>query len=251
MAPVLCNICLAGALMNHLLTDHAAFRDWAAGAQSIAVVLAVMGGAIWTLFTFTALGSAARARRDLHQQAVVNISTKAVQVTLPEHDRFGIAVEATLTNVGNRNVLLDFSKQAPIVITPVHFDDEGVQTQDPQLAGNLGWVGALTLRTGASQRFSLVVSVHRQGLYYVEFKVLVSDTERKIEEVANFTGKNEPTDERESLWTDITYVLVSSDYKDIAAIAPTRAFERKQTALSAAPPDVTPASHLVAARIPD
>ncbi|MDB5441722.1 MAG: hypothetical protein JWP73_98 [Phenylobacterium sp.] len=189
------------------MANPGAFRDCAQGAQSIAVLIAVVVGGLWTLFTFTALGSRRRAQRDLFEQAVVNLLTEATQIQVPDSDLLTIAVTTTLTNTGNRNVYLDFEKYAPVVVAPVIFDGDGRALSGLPITGKLDGILGLTLRSGASQRYSVFVTVPHKGLYYAEFQVRVSEIEGKVEA----TTAPPPTGPVESwmlLWKDMTYVIV-------------------------------------------
>ena len=193
-------------MLNACFINPAAFQSCAAGVQSLLVSAAVIAGGMWTVFTFTALGSAARAKRDLFEQAVLNITTTAEQVALPDSPFFGVAIRATLTNAGNRNVYLDFLKVPPFSVIPVNFDEAGVAVMSAQITGNLGRFVGMTLRRGATQQFCVVGAVSTRGLHYVEFQVAVSDAERLVHEML------EPRGERPEMgslvWTDMTYIVV-------------------------------------------
>jgi len=189
------------------LANPGAFRDCAQGAQSIVILIAVVVGGLWTLFTFTALGSRKRAQRELFEQAVVTLVTEAIQIQVPDSDLLTVAVTTTMTNTGNRNVYVDFENYSPVVVAPIIFDGDGRAFSGSPILGRLEGIRSLTLRSGALQRYSAFVTVPHKGLYYAEFQARVSEIEGQVY-ATTAPATPEPVESPMLLWNDMTYSIV-------------------------------------------
>ena len=183
------------------------FKNVAAGVQSIAVTLAVIIGGVWTLYTFSALGTKSRAEAELFQQAVLAIKVEARQESLKaEQGRF-IAAIATVENKGNRNTFLDFRELKPFRVLPVVFDDAGRGEPNPLAAIEVtAPVTYVTVRRGAVESFPMFVRVPKPGLYVVEFKAPLSPEEIKVHEASAHDSSS--TAAPLIVWGGSAYVVV-------------------------------------------
>ena len=130
------------------------FKNVAAGVQSIAVTPAVIIGGVWTLYTFSALGTKARAEAELFQQAVLAIKVEARQESLTVEQGRYIAAIVSIENKGNRNTFLDFRQLKPFRVLPVVFDSAGQGKPDPAAAIEVTTLTTyVTVRRGAVESF--------------------------------------------------------------------------------------------------
>lgn len=132
-------------IKREILKYHERFQHVAAGLQSYAIILAVLIGGAWALYTFISLRARDTARAELHQyeikehefelrkreferagreQAVVNIEVKAVQATAPADTGRSIEINIQVKNIGNRNVRLEFPDYS-MTVAEVRPDDKG------------------------------------------------------------------------------------------------------------------------------
>ena len=183
------------------------FKDLASGVQSIAVTLAVIIGGIWTLYTFSALGTKAKAEAELFQQAVLAIKVEARQEVLAGDQGLYIAAIATVENKGNRNTLVDFRKLKPFRVSPVVFDSDGRGTPDREATIEMNTdVPYITVRRGAVHSFSMFARVPAPGLYVVVFDAPLSEEEIRVHEASAHDSAS--AGEVTIVWSGTTYVAV-------------------------------------------
>lgn len=190
------------------LKDHEKFKNVAAGAQSLAIVLGVLIGGAWALYTFLALRTREKADAELHQfelrkrelervnreQGVINIEIKAEQVANPTDPGHSIKIDIEVKNSGNRNVKIEFPIHA-LTVTKVRSDDEGRLHREmvkhpiiPYLnAGNdrrsdksddlIHQTPPELLRAGQTMTYLSWCRVEAAGLYLIEFKAALTGEE--------------------------------------------------------------------------
>lgn len=182
-------------------------KDIAGVIKDIATTIAILGAGVWTVYTFSALGTQTRAQAELSKQAVVEVSVEAKQesVNPGANGRLMVTAVATVINKGTRNTLVDFRDRRPFKVSRIVFDSDGVGGQDhlEELGVNTNY---LTLRTGASGRFPVFFTVPAPGVYVIEFEVLLSEEELKEhEKIANDAARENGTP---IVWSGNTYVVV-------------------------------------------
>ena len=176
------------------------FRQVATGLQSLAVVVALIIGGVWTFFVFRAQLSISRARasldklnRELERSSAIGIQISAQQLCIPEDkDRYVLAT-VTITNRGNRNTRLVWDRQPlsaakvrlhehsdallkEVSRTAIYFLSESGKRLVERSAG---------FRVGDERRYEAVLPVESPGLYLVTFLAKVdnehlTDPERAI-----------------------------------------------------------------------
>jgi len=133
------------AIKREILKYHERFQHVAAGLQSYAIILGVLVGACWAVYTFISLRERDTARAQLHQyqiqehefelrksefervgreQAVANVEVKAAQVATPTDAGRAIEINIQLKNIGNRNVKFEFPDYS-MTVAKVQPDDKG------------------------------------------------------------------------------------------------------------------------------
>jgi hypothetical protein len=178
--------------------NHEIFKDVADGVQSVCLAVAVLVGAVWTLYTFNTLGAqeqaqlqlsklqgeVAKSHADLAKQAVLDIDIQASQkhISAPSAGRV-ISGMVTITNRGTRNTPIDWNNNLPqLVAVPLSFAQSG-----RPVAGAKHPI-ATTLVNGNQQQLVLIgqtihlpfaISLPGPGLYYLEFQTNVSAEEQR------------------------------------------------------------------------
>lgn len=110
--------------------DDEEFQRLADGVQKLAVTFAVIGGALWTLFTYSALHTRDRARAELlslqtqlERQASVRISVAVEPFEFPGYYSNYARATVTIKNTGNRNTTLSQSASLAVAeVVPVGDD---------------------------------------------------------------------------------------------------------------------------------
>lgn len=95
-------------------------KDFWAGVQSIVVVIAIIGGAVWTANTFWTLGSVNRARAELEglelqnvrnraQKFNIELTVEATQLKPPPGDKnHYVSIVVMVKNIGIENIVVCF-----------------------------------------------------------------------------------------------------------------------------------------------
>ncbi|MCA1634468.1 MAG: hypothetical protein LC802_12430, partial [Acidobacteria bacterium] len=107
------------------------FKNLAEAFQAIAIGLAVIIGGIWAFYRFWSLQEMGRARweleklqKSLTERATINVSLFARSETNPGGSGYYIEVAASLTNIGNRTEVLNWS-DGGVFTAPVLGRDKG------------------------------------------------------------------------------------------------------------------------------
>jgi hypothetical protein len=189
------------------MSTYEAFKNLAAGIQSIGVTLAVIVGSIWSVYTFSVLRLRKKAEAELFEQAVLDITVDAKQEHLPGNQQYYIAAVATVVNKGNRNTFLDFRGTHAFRLSKVEFKDsgEGVGRTLLEMKCEATY---LTLRRGASWRFPVLLRVAEKGFYLIEFSARLSEEEVRVHDET----AHDDTSQRPGaliFWHGTNYVSVS------------------------------------------
>lgn len=168
--------------------DLTNFKDLAEGIQSIAIAAAVVIGGIWAIYRFLSLRELGRARVELErlqkslvERATINVSLSARSQTNPNGNGYYIEVLATLSNVGNRTEVLNWS-EGGVHTAPVVGQEkgnvilgDGIETKQ---VGGMSLISS-TLAPSEVTVFSFLVPVAKPGFYYVVFAVPGTPEETK------------------------------------------------------------------------
>lgn len=175
-----------------MIKDHEKFKNIFSGIQSIAITLAIIIGGIWTLYTFEILSQIEKARAELkeiklklEQQAVVVLDINSSQIKTDHDTGYLIKANINVKNIGNRNVDIEFNNPA-FIATHVSFSSNGMQvfgersvsncyTSHPTMDGPK--IDGTILRKGATATYPFIVKVKEPGIYHLQFKAKISETE--------------------------------------------------------------------------
>ncbi len=181
--------------------------------------VAVIGGGAWTVYTFSALGTRARAQAEQYRQAVVEVqvTAKVESYASTEERPYVASVVATVTNKGTRNTFIKFDGDPPFRVYQVRFDDKGVGNQELLLTIPTGHT-ELNLRAGATHRFFAAFRFRDPGLYTIIFNAPVSKPESKIfrdnavlDGVSSaLSGDVGPEAPRRLVWAGETYIYANT-----------------------------------------
>ena len=174
------------------------------GIESLVVSLAVLGGGIWAVFKFTALGGKARAQAELQRiqqlarvQAVIEISIDATQITLPDDDSLYVSVVVEIRNNGTNNTRLEFAKdRKPFSVASVAIEQDGEMEFSVTNSCAIPVATALDeespsilVRATGVERIPFVFRIGKVGLYLLIFSAPVPQDEKKIAEKLGFEFK--------------------------------------------------------------
>ena len=178
-------------------------KDLAEIIKDAVETVGIICGGIWTMYTFSALGTRARAQAEQFKQAVVDITVEANAQILETSSgkRPFIAAVATIANRGTRNVHFNFEHYKAFTIYRVEFNDKGVGEiyEVAKLDCDINYT---TIRMGASVALPIFYSPSEPGLYWVECSVKWSQQELAIHlEIA-------PDKNKGVHWRGLTHILV-------------------------------------------
>ena len=184
-----------------MFQDAEMFRHVAAGLQSLAVVIGLVIGGVWTFIVFRAQLSISRARatldklnRELERNSAIGLEISAQQLNIPEDDNRYVLATLTITNRGNQNTrlvwdhkplsvaIVRFQQRSDDVLlaevsrTAIYFLTESGKRLEERSAG---------IRVGDKKRYEAVLPVYSPGLFLVTFLAAVdeehlTDAERAI-----------------------------------------------------------------------
>lgn len=202
------------AIKREIVTNHDRFKNVAAGLQSYAIVLGVLIGAAWALYTFFSLGARDKALAELNrldfelrkdeverlnrEQVIINIEVKAEQVSIPNDRGRSIRINIQAKNSGSRNLILKLPEYA-ITVAKVRPEQDGRLMQEwvqhppipylnaSRLADSDGHVKSATselLRFGQTVSYPSWLRVEEAGLYFIEFEAELTGEELKVAQQA-------------------------------------------------------------------
>jgi len=172
-------------------------------AKDAATIFAPIGGGAWTIYTFSALGTRARAQAEQFKQAVLDVVVDAkVEARATSTDSgYVISAIASVINKGTRNTFLDFRSRDAFTISRIAFNESGVG--EPVKLMTIGCRSSyMTLRVGATGRFPVYFRVAEPALYQINFAVDLSDEELHIHRI---TAQDEL---KRIVWSGSTHLVV-------------------------------------------
>ena len=179
-----------------------AFKNIAEAVHYIFIVIALIIGGIWTLYTFSSLGAKKKAELELYEQAVINIEISCKHENINQQNEIYIHGIVKIENKGNRNTFLDFRKIPSFQISKLVFDANGNSLVAYTFNQNNLLLPYLVLRQGAFSTHPFVMKVTEKGFYMVTFKVAVNNTEHILFKDAGGVSST-------SCWTGSTCMMVS------------------------------------------
>lgn len=172
---------LTRSLTDSKMTSHEKFKNIADGIHNIVIVIALIVGGIWTLWTFSSLGERQKAQDErqkaqdeLFKQAVLDIILDCKQEQLNNEDY--IHANVKIVNHGKRNTFLDFS-DSPCQVHKLVFNDDGSAETTFSISQDNLTSRSIVLRSGATQEYPFVIKVPEKGFYVVEYRVPLDSTE--------------------------------------------------------------------------
>lgn len=205
--------------MMDALTDHERLKNLAASFQSVAVGLAVVGGGVWTAFTFSALRSRDKALAELEEserkirgEAVVTISFPDRPVTHVVSGGTAVTLNARMENHGTRTTAVSFPESA-LRVARLRFDtgapafdaftSASIHKFDPN-GQSVGWQDRTTLRPTEWKDVPFIFVVDLPGIYFCEFSGEVSPLDETRESKSGIWAAAPSS----SIWKASTYVDV-------------------------------------------
>ena len=146
---------------------YEAFRNRADGIRNNILSVAVIIGGAWAIFQFGVV-QWPETRKALFAQAEVNVKVDAKEERIADAQSY-IAGRVELSNIGTRNVFLDYSSGRLLVQRLVGADG-GIPRWAEDQTPPLEWASRV-LRSGEIDTLTFVVPVSAQGLYRVAFQV--------------------------------------------------------------------------------
>jgi hypothetical protein len=175
--------------------NHERFKNVTAGIQSIALAVAVAVGGIWTIYTFSILGTREKARAEIDKDKAdfekakveqerqansgLDIAINAKQEQLAGDKGYYISALVKITNKGLRNRFIDFS-EPPLSVTKVEFDENGNSSLSFLFDQKNILSDSIVLRTGTTVDYPFLVKVPEKGFYMISFGVELNKEEMEI-----------------------------------------------------------------------
>jgi hypothetical protein len=190
--------------------NHERFKNLAAGIQSIILSIVVIIGGIWTVITFSILGTKEKSMAELEKEKTeqyrqanigLDINIAAKQEQLIANKRYYISALVKITNKAIRNRFIDLN-QAPLEVSKVEFDENGSSILSYSLAQKNVISESIVLRTGTSIEFPFLVEVSEKGFYILTLSVKLNKEELEAHKQSG------GPDKEEIYWSGDTYVLV-------------------------------------------
>ncbi|HEY9046076.1 MAG TPA: hypothetical protein VIN08_09275 [Ohtaekwangia sp.] len=145
--------------------------------HNVTVILALIVGAIWTLYTFSSLRARQKAKFDLFQQAVLDITIDCKQQHVDADDEDYIVAQIKIVNKGNRNTFLNFEKKPSLEIYKVRFDKDGISYLEKLIEQKNVVYKSVVLRSGATCEIPVIVKIPSKGFYTLSFRVHLNEIE--------------------------------------------------------------------------
>ena len=187
-----------------MIDNHARFRDLTAGAQSLALTLAVVAGGVWALFTLDAQrarGEYERLLRDLRDQRVVTFEFQSSVYPSRFVGQQLVVLTVTIANKGRTTEIINWPP-VPLTLALVRETPSGPNTEElpaQRLDSPTAPEGGLRLMPGISLHRVFVATISTHGLYHVNISLPASAAE---EAQANQEGVLNVT------WGDDAYIYV-------------------------------------------
>lgn len=189
--------------------------DWLSVTETVVKIVAILVGGGWTIYLFSALRQAARARLEydklaaerskadydiqklrreiekldleMKTSAVVAMTVSASQLTVPGDPRKVLSARVEVLNRGTRPVRLNYEGEVePFAVTPVSFASDGtpvfgesLRQTVTQAANPSARALSTTIRPGLSEVLPFVCEVRSAGLFFVSFRVKATTEARK------------------------------------------------------------------------
>jgi hypothetical protein len=161
-----------------MLKDHDRFAKICAGFQSIALIIAVVIGGIWTRYTFITLNSAGKANAELQKVRAENQRQPVLwmDITSAQHESraggYDLTVDVLIENKGAVNTKIGWVTETPLAVAEVR---EGTVFQKPENPFSLLGFGDAThkqylILIGGRRHFEFAGHVPHAGIYYLEFQ---------------------------------------------------------------------------------
>jgi hypothetical protein len=183
----------------------------------ITIVVAVVIGGSWTVFTFVRFGHVAKAKAELEKQlvdievqrkllresAVLEAQVVASQVKLQKHKDKYISAVVAIKNVGNRDTYIMYS-EAHFFVTPVSYTADGAMVYGKLTAANYpspsgrNWL-ATTIPPAFTREIPYTFRVSEPGIYLISFEAKAYDE----------TGEAAKKFEKQEMWcTAMAFIAV-------------------------------------------
>lgn len=183
--------------------NHEASHNFFTGLSSLLTILAIIGGGVWTIYTFDLLDKADRAKEELRelQTRINNTESSSIEISTREVNESGsiLIIEVSLKNNGKSKLIYDLSTDALKVYKVAVKGDAILSTKlyKPKFYSKIavintgernGYQEEMIVLNGSTKVLSYAVKVDEPGLYYITFR---SDDKGSVSSLADSEVKAE------------------------------------------------------------
>jgi len=166
------------------LNNFENFAHLASGVKNIIITIAIIIGGVWSAYTFGALNSVEKAKKELEKtkkelnELSLDIDIDAKQLPSLDKKKFGILVEVIIANVGNGSIALDLQKK-PLTISKIAKNKKGIIYAAQYYAplpymnlteGNTHLIYSQLVHPGSTKRIYFYEEVKSPGIYFISFQ---------------------------------------------------------------------------------
>lgn len=173
------------------------FKNVTNGFQSIAIIISLIVGGIWTFTTFVKLAEARKgiaqaqiaeidaelARRNLANDIIINTSISAKQIGDQSTAKKWVVIDISLKNTGNKSAKLETGQNMMLYVSRVkNVDLDGTVEYGPLKYFQFDYadkiIDWLLLKPNATiEKMHAIQYVEKPGIYLARFKLEIGDTE--------------------------------------------------------------------------
>jgi len=179
-------------MRKKMILSREYFKNTTEGIKNIAITVAIIVGGIWGYYQFSILSAREESeqriqklKNDNFQQPSLDIEIQVDRIIVSHGER-NLLGSVIISNVGNKNAMLEFSGQKPpLVVSRVDYDNE--QQALHHTLDRSFWfsdydgisLGVLS-RTGRKLKLPFLIPIEGDGTYMVTFDVAASDEDQRV-----------------------------------------------------------------------
>ena len=160
--------------------DH--FKDFSAGLESLAIVVATFLGGGWALYQFFSLRALDKAKLELEKarKALVERGILVIDLVTESFHSNGshfLHVQVNMRNVGNTSETIDWKKAIMIARRFYKTDGDKLEAAEQMLSGSQTSdlaLNSITFAPGYITSQSFLIAIPQPGVYFVEFVMQAS-----------------------------------------------------------------------------
>lgn len=199
--------------------DHERFRNIAAGAQSIVIVVAVIVGGFWSAFVLNDVAKSKneleKLRRDIAGSIALEIGISVQQLNQEESGPIPLIVSVNVDNPGTRHVYFNFMAPSLKIRKVIYSENKGLLPDgDPIVSHYFGseikWHKGYNVLAGSKRTFDYYLEVPMPGIYQITFNAPIEKDllQALTKDLKGKPAEHEHEDERPSSWASQTFVQI-------------------------------------------